>query len=125
LYVTVNVFEGRPFEVFAQIGHSGYSTMADTEAICRMISLALRSGIGVEKVVKQLRGIGGSSQTFSGGARIYSIPDAIAQVLSRRFLKDDLAGAVGGKGEMCPDCGQHMIFQSGCFSCSTCGYSTC
>ncbi|HEX2897012.1 MAG TPA: adenosylcobalamin-dependent ribonucleoside-diphosphate reductase, partial [candidate division Zixibacteria bacterium] len=78
LYVTVNVMDGKPFEVFAQIGHSGYTTMADTEAICRLISLLLRSGVEVEKVIRQLRGIGGSSQTFSGGARIYSIPDAIA-----------------------------------------------
>ena len=125
LYVTVNVLDGKPFEVFAQIGHSGYTTMADTEAICRMISLALRSGIGVEKVVRQLRGIGGSSQSFSGGARIYSIPDAIAQILSRRFLKEGSGNLSGTSGEMCPDCGQHMIFQSNCFSCVACGYSTC
>ena len=75
LYVTVNVADGRPFEVFAHIGKSGYTTMADTEAICRMISLALRSGVPVEKIIRQLRGIGGSSQVFSGGSRVSSIPD--------------------------------------------------
>ncbi|MEK7775073.1 MAG: vitamin B12-dependent ribonucleotide reductase, partial [Candidatus Zixiibacteriota bacterium] len=65
LYVTVNSLEGKPFEVFAHIGHSGYTTMADTEGICRLISLALRSGVPVEQIIKQLRGIGGSSPSFS------------------------------------------------------------
>jgi len=54
LYVTVTEYEGRPFEVFATIGKSGRSTTAKTEAIGRLVSLALRSGIGVEKIVEQL-----------------------------------------------------------------------
>ncbi len=125
LYVTVNVLDGRPFEVFAQIGRSGYTTMADTEAICRLISLSLRSGVSVDQIIRQLRGIGGSAQTFSGGARIYSIPDAIAQILSRRFLKPSSKESSGTSKEVCPDCGQGMNFLSGCFACSSCGYSTC
>ena len=125
LYVTVNVLDGKPFEVFAQIGRSGYTTMADTEAICRLISLSLRSGVDVEKIIRQLRGIGGSSQTFSGGTRIYSIPDAIAQVLSRRFSKPGSKESDATSGEVCPDCGQGMMFSSGCFACGACGYSTC
>ena len=125
LYVTVNLHNGKPFEVFAHIGHSGYTTMADTEAICRLISLSLRSGVNVEQVIRQLRGIGGSSQTFSGGARIYSIPDAIAQILSRRFSNVDSKGSAALSEEICPDCGQAMSFVSGCFACASCGYSTC
>ena len=125
LYVTVNVLDGKPFEVFAQIGRSGYTTMADTEAICRLISLSLRSGIEVEQIIRQLRGIGGSSQTFSGGARIYSIPDAIAQVLSRRFSKGGPKKFSVSQKEICPDCGQAMTFNSGCFACASCGYTTC
>jgi len=86
LYVTINVLNGKPFEVFAQIGKSGYSTMADTEAICRLISLALRSGIGVDKIIEQLVGIGGSSPVnFPEGGLIMSIPDAIAKVLNKHF----------------------------------------
>jgi ribonucleoside-diphosphate reductase alpha chain len=125
LYVTVNLLDGKPFEVFAQIGRSGFTTMADTEAICRLISLALRSGVSVQEVIGQLRGIGGSSQTFASGARIYSIPDAIAQVLQRRFGSAGSAGSNPSPGEICPDCGQAMIFSSGCFSCASCGYSSC
>jgi len=126
LYVTVNVKDGRPFEVFAHIGKSGYTTMADTEAICRLISLALRSHVPVEAVIRQLRGIGGSSQTFSGGAKVFSIPDAIAQILHRHFGGGDAADPDPVEfAEICPECNGPMIFDSGCFSCPSCGYSNC
>ena len=87
LYVTVNMHDGRPFEVFAQIGKSGYSTMADSEAICRMVSLALRSHIPVKRVIEQLAGIGGANSVYDKGTLITSIPDAIAKVLSKHFDK--------------------------------------
>jgi len=127
LYVTVNTCDGRPFEVFAQIGKSGYTTAADTEAICRLISLALRSGIGIGQVVRQLRGIGGSSQIFAEGGKVSSIPDAVAQVLERHF--NDSSNPAHDKGkqplEICPSCGSAMRFDSGCYYCQSCGYSTC
>ncbi len=126
LYVTVNTRDGRPFEVFAHIGKSGYTTMADTEAICRLISLALRTRVPVGQIIRQLRGIGGSSPVFSGGAKVSSIPDAIAQVLSRHFGSDEETADMGGvAGEVCPECSGVMIFDAGCFSCPSCGYSTC
>ncbi len=125
LYVTVNVRDGRPFEVFAHIGRSGYTTMADTEAICRLISLGLRSGIPVRQVIRQLRGIGGSSQVFSGGSKVSSIPDAIAQILERHFGEEAAADTSDHVLEICPSCGSAMIFDSGCYCCQACGYSTC
>lgn len=133
LYVTVNVKNNRPFEVFAHIGKSGYTTMADTEAICRLISLALRSNVPVEQVIKQLRGIGGSNQIYSDGSKIFSIPDAIAQVLDKNFShlsdkKTESPSESREKGvslEICPQCSAPMRFESGCFSCASCGYSTC
>jgi len=135
LYVTVNVRDGRPFEVFAHIGKSGYTTMADTEAICRLISLALRSGVSIDQVIRQLRGIGGASPVFTEGGKVSSIPDAIAQVLERHFGpgKAD-SGAVSGadRGEkatqpvdICPSCASPMEFDSGCYYCRSCGYSNC
>ncbi len=124
LYVTVNLKNGKPFEVFAHIGKSGYTTMADTEAICRLISLALRSNISVDQIIKQLRGIGGSAQVYSEGARVQSIPDAIAQILNRRFGKEE-TGPVQTDAEICPECASPMNFNSGCASCSSCGYSNC
>ena len=67
LYVTVTEYEGRPFEVFATIGKSGRSTTAKTEAIGRLVSLALRSGVTVDKIVEQLKGIGGEHPVFQDG----------------------------------------------------------
>ena len=133
LYVTVNLRDGRPFEVFAHIGKSGYTTMADTEAICRLISLTLRSGVAVDQVVRQLRGIGGSSPVFSNGARVSSIPDAIAQILQRHFGtgSSDTAGLAENQDshhqppDICPSCASAMSFDSGCYYCRSCGYSTC
>ena len=126
LYVTINTTDGKPFEVFAHIGKSGYTTMADTEAICRLISLSLRSGVPVEQIIRQLRGIGGSSQVFSAGAKISSIPDAIAQVLSKHFGHDSgLSETFAGSAEICPQCSDAMRYDSGCFTCPSCGYSTC
>jgi ribonucleoside-diphosphate reductase alpha chain len=62
LYVTVTEYEGQPFEVFATIGKSGRSTTAKTEAIGRLVSLALRSGVDVSQIIEQLKGIGGEHQ---------------------------------------------------------------
>ena len=70
LYVTINELNGKPFEVFATIGKSGKSTMAKTEAIGRLISLALRSGIDVKRIVKQLEGIGGEYPILQKGGTV-------------------------------------------------------
>jgi ribonucleoside-diphosphate reductase alpha chain len=126
LYVTVNTFNGKPFEVFAQIGKSGYDTMADTEAICRLISLALRSGVTVEEIIEQLKGIGGDSPVFGSGGLIRSVPDAIAKILQKNFgngksLKNDQNISL----LLCPDCGSVMKTESGCIYCPDCGYSKC
>jgi ribonucleoside-diphosphate reductase alpha chain len=126
LYVTINTLDGKPFEVFAQIGKSGYSTMADTEAICRLISLALRSGISIEQITEQLIGIGGASPIFQEGGLVMSIPDAIAKVLNKHFGKNK--GKNSYKDlylEYCPDCGAKLEHDSGCLVCRVCGFSKC
>lgn len=126
LYVTINTLNDKPFEVFAQIGKSGYSTMADTEAICRLISLALRSGIAVDKIIEQLYGIGGASQVFQEGGLIMSIPDAIAKVLNKHFGTNQNANQDRDLTyEFCPDCGGKLDHDSGCVVCSQCGFSKC
>lgn len=131
LYVTVNTYEGRPFEVFVQIGKSGYTTMADAEAIGRLASLALRSGISVRDVVEQLEGIGGASPVFSEGKLVMSIPDAIAAVLRKHFFPGNEKAKTKPKEidinmERCPDCGSRSLaFEQGCIVCKSCGFSKC
>ncbi len=129
LYVTVTEMDDLPFEVFATIGKSGRSTTAKTEAIGRLISLAFRSGIKVEKVVEQLKGIGGEHPVFQKGGIVRSIPDAISQVLENRYLGGK-NGRAGGEekdlmGTACPECGETLNFEEGCMLCHFCGYSKC
>lgn len=126
LYVTINTLDGKPFEVFAQIGKSGYSTMADTEAICRLISLALRSGISIEQIIEQLIGIGGASPIYQEGGLVMSIPDAIAKVLNKHFGKNKGKNSYKDSYmEYCPDCGGKLEHDSGCLVCRVCGFSKC
>ncbi len=83
LYVTVNEDNHGPFEVFASLGKTGGFFSAQTEAITRMISLALRSNIAVEEVIGQLKGIRGPDVSFADGEMIYSLPDAIGKILEK------------------------------------------
>jgi ribonucleoside-diphosphate reductase alpha chain len=130
LYVTVTEYEGRPFEVFAIIGKSGRSTTAKTEAIGRLVSLLLRSGVGVDKIVEQLKGIGGEHPVFQKDGLVLSIPDAISRVLEKRYLKDKPLERRGRYensllGETCPECGQTISFEEGCMTCHFCGFTKC
>jgi ribonucleoside-diphosphate reductase alpha chain len=129
LYVTVTEYEGKPFEVFATIGKSGKSTTAKTEAIGRLVSLALRSGVSVEKIVEQLRGICGEHPVFQKDGLILSIPDAISRVLEKRYLKDKKIRHHKYEnsllGETCPECGQTISFEEGCMTCHFCGFTKC
>jgi len=128
LYVTVSEFNNRPFEIFATIGKSGKSTQAKTEAIGRLISLALRSGVEVEDIVDQIKGIRGEHAVFQDGGLVYSIPDAIAKVLEKRYVanKNKLKRSENGlKSELCPECGQAVAFEEGCMTCHACGYTKC
>jgi ribonucleoside-diphosphate reductase alpha chain len=90
LFVTMNDDgDGHPFEVFATLGKAGGCAAAQTEAIGRLISLALRSGVGVERVHKQLRGITCHRPVGLGPNRILSCADAIAHAVSAKYLEDD------------------------------------
>jgi len=129
MYLTVNEVDGQPFEVFATIGKSGRSITAKAEAIGRLVSLALRSGVDVRDIVSQIKGIGGEHPVFRKKGILLSIPDAIAWVLERTYLKDRPVNVNGGNdlngGHFCPDCGEALIFQEGCHICQSCAYTRC
>ena len=127
LYLTVNEVDGKPFEVFATIGRSGRSITAKAEAIGRLVSLALRSGVHVREIVKQLKGIGGEHPVFQKKDMLLSIPDAVSWVFENRYLQDNsprnLAKSLS-KAD-CPECFGELVFQEGCFVCPSCGFTKC
>jgi ribonucleoside-diphosphate reductase alpha chain len=82
----VNITEdekGQPFEVFITLGKAGGSAMADAEAMGRLISLALRSGIPIMEVHRQLRGISSDRAVGLGPNKVLSVPDAIGIALEQ------------------------------------------
>lgn len=83
LHVSVGVHDGTPREVFAQLGKGGDLAAADLEAICRMISLYLRSGGTLARVVEQLSGIGSSLTIPTKEGRVASLADGLARALAR------------------------------------------
>jgi len=141
LYLTVNWYNGRPFEVFATIGKGGRSMAAKAEAIGRLVSLAMRCGVHIDHIIKQLEGIGGDYPIFQNGGLIKSIPDAIASVLrdindqekvEEFFQKEEnvVAHIPDNDIEMdiCPECGQPALRKdAGCRGgiCTICGFSNC
>jgi len=73
--------KGQPFEVFINLGKAGGPAMADAEAVGRLISLALRSGISIQQVHRQLRGISSDRAVGLGANKVLSVPDAIGIAL--------------------------------------------
>lgn len=100
LYVTVNTLEdGTAFEVFASRGKQGGCSASFSEGMCRLISLALRSGIEIREIVKQLNKIRCPNPHLINGGIITSCSDGIASVLKLFIGKDkggDLDGAKAG-----------------------------
>jgi ribonucleoside-diphosphate reductase alpha chain len=152
LYVTINEDEqGRPFEVFCTLGKAGGAAMADAEAIGRLISLALRSGIPITALRDQLRGISCDRAVGLGPNKVLSAPDAIGQAIERYLEEKEGVqealplGVRTATGEAprtqpsaaaqnqqesflgtCPDCGTgHLAYLEGCVKCHICGYSEC
>ncbi|MBN1643222.1 MAG: vitamin B12-dependent ribonucleotide reductase [Dehalococcoidales bacterium] len=145
LYVTINSDDAGLCEVFGTLGKAGGCASAQLEAVCRLITAALRSGVDAAAIVKQLRGIRCPSIAWEGGKSVLSCADAIASVLERHINPElEIAekaeekvsrGNVSDKSEdyglvrniagQCPDCGGLLAYQEGCFVCPNCGYTKC
>lgn len=149
LYVTINIDEqGKPFELFTQMGKAGGCAASQLEAIGRLVSLGFRSGIEVKSIIEQLRNIRCPSPSWEKGQRIFSCADAIARVVERRLVNakpldipieiaavamkhsrtDEIILDTGLHGDIagvCPDCGGALRHEEGCIKCQICGFSKC
>ncbi len=130
LYITVAYDDKGICEVFSTLGKSGACAAAQLEAICRLISLCLRSGVDVAQVVKQLRGIRCPSVSWEGGKSILSCADAIASVLEKHINTEEKPkledyGLAKNMAGQCPECSNMLIFSEGCYHCPACGYTKC
>lgn len=131
IYVTVNYDEHGICEVFAAMGKTGGCASAQLEAITRLTSYALRSGIDVNALIKQLSEIRCPSPIWNDGKLTLSCADAIAKTLKRhiaRELEESSGPQVNFPGPgigLCPDCGHGLYHSEGCIVCTACGYSKC
>lgn len=131
VYVTVSDENGKPVEVFLFIGKSGQILNSFSEALGRVLSLALQNEVPIGKLIKTLDGISSDSiawhrfeDTDQKPTQILSIPDGISKLLNRYYLDNKPHTNGGTSGEICPKCGLNMSATEGCFAC-TCGYSKC
>ena len=146
LYVTVNYDETGICEVFTSTGKAG-GCPSQSEATARLASIALRSGISVEEILDQLKGIRCPSTVRQPGMKCTSCPDGIAKVIKKvdDLIKSGKSSAVppvissapeapsagmplgtADKGfKFCPECGSAVEHEGGCVVCRNCGYSKC
>ncbi|MBW7573087.1 vitamin B12-dependent ribonucleotide reductase [Caproiciproducens faecalis] len=142
LYITVNYDDQGICEVFTNTGKAG-GCPSQSEATARLASIALRSGMEVESIVDQLRGIRCPSTIRQPGLKCTSCPDAIAKAIERVYKEQvqlgkwsapaplkqkpmrETADDAPGKMHFCPECGEKLEHEGGCVMCRQCGYSRC
>ena len=134
--------EGNLVETFIESSKGGICK-ANTAAVNRLVSVALRSGVKVEEIIDQLRGIycpacAKANKTVDG----LSCPDIMAKTLhafyygeeeipqknvvkSKRAVEIATAKIMLDNGERCPECGEPIRREGGCVICSSCGWSKC
>ena len=83
----------------------------EQEMITRLLSGSLRHGRDIKFLVEDLNKTSGS---------LFSFNSAIARIL-KLYIPDGTLG-----GNTCPECGDDaMVYEEGCKSCTSCGYSAC
>jgi ribonucleoside-diphosphate reductase alpha chain len=151
LYVTVNEDqEGNLFEIFNQIGKAGGCVASQSEAIGRLVSLAFRSGIEPEDIIRQLKGISCHTPVWYREGKVLSCSDAVAKAIEWHLQEKE--GRIKAEPQVrtsgpkhpskeeggsfqrslslvfqrgaCPECGGPLVFEEGCAKCY-CGYSDC
>lgn len=141
MYVTINTDNLGACEVFVQMGKVGGCASAQLEAIARLSSLALRSNIRLEAIIRQLKGIRCQSPMWHKGQMITSCGDAVGRALENflaTYKNGDIKQVTINADEAvisfpqlkanvatCPDCGSGIEHTEGCLKCPSCGWSKC
>ena len=137
LYATINSSGSHPTEVFLNLGKSGGCVNTFTEALGRVLSTALSSGIDPYLLAEQLQGITCPHTAFTDGVSVTSVPDALGKILaeyeqpkiptSYHLNGYQTKGLEAGSqnGNLCPRCGDTLLHQEGCAVCRSCAYSEC
>ena len=153
LYTSVGIDEiGSPIEIFINISKHGSDVSAFSEALGRVVSIALQSGVSVDKIADTIIGITGDSSAWDNGKLIKSVPDAVGRILkeyanklneyskeptlfekkNKLFDNDQISedknidkGNISGASK-CPVCGEKAFIKTeDCKTCLSCGYSKC
>ena len=138
LYITTNLDkDGNLVEVFSHTSKGGIC-QANLNAVTRMISLNLRSGVSVDEIEDQLRGIHCPAcqmvKAKGGTVDGLSCPDIMSRTIKefitsgwsvcQKYDKEDQP-TKKHEGPVCPECGEPVINTSGCIQCNSCGWSKC
>ena len=141
MYVTINTDDRGACEVFVQMGKVGGCASAQLEAIARLSSLALRSDVKLQAIIRQLKGIRCQSPMWHKGEIISSCGDAVGKALEA-FLQeynikeikslqleedafDEALSETRLTISLCPDCGSSVEHTEGCLKCPSCGWTKC
>lgn len=132
LYITVNKDDKGICEVFTNNGRSG-GCHSQSEAISRLVSVALRSNVEAKVITAQLKGIR-CPATQGKGLKCTSCPDAIGRIiesLDNEKVPEEVIEDFQGKKDFltsinrCPNCGFIVTHEGGCVICKNCGESKC
>jgi len=136
MYVTINSSNKKPVEVFIEVGKAGQTMKVMSEALGRIVSIALQHRVPVNEVIKTLKGLDSSSPVWyrfeeddQKPVQIFSIPDGLAQLLERYYInidKNELEFLNGSSLSACIKCGIRAYLETeGCGVCQNCGFSNC
>ncbi|WP_342678958.1 adenosylcobalamin-dependent ribonucleoside-diphosphate reductase [Methanofollis sp. UBA420] len=134
LYITVNLRDGKPWEVFIRTVGSG-GCEANSNALGRAISTGLQNGVPYQKFVRQFAKVNCIAALKNPEAEGLSCADVVGKCIDLAASKQTIttldtwkiADVTGKKKNLCPECGAELDFGEGCNQgiCKTCGWSGC
>ena len=142
---------GNMQEVYLNKGSTGGCANFMT-GLSRTISLLCRAGVDVKMIKDQLDSTGScpsyatrfatKHDTSKGSCCPMAIGNALVEmweemqkdlnqdkstskVISNQKKQNDVNQINTNSSAICPECGEHLVFEGGCNSCKNCGYSKC